>query len=111
MFCTNCGKQVPDGAKFCNECGTNLITGAAPMGAPTAMPNPGPTLVGPGSIRVTNDASVTARFHVRCEYCLCEFEYGISDLGYRAWYPHGFVYCPKCRRPLRHRLEYRVEGT
>ncbi|MBO5323170.1 MAG: zinc-ribbon domain-containing protein [Oscillospiraceae bacterium] len=22
MFCTNCGKQLPDGARFCHECGT-----------------------------------------------------------------------------------------
>lgn len=31
MFCTNCGKQVPDGAAFCTNCGT-------PVKAP--MPNP-----------------------------------------------------------------------
>lgn len=31
MFCTNCGKQVPDGAAFCTNCGT-------PVKAPT--PNP-----------------------------------------------------------------------
>lgn len=24
MFCMNCGKQLPDGAKFCSECGTKL---------------------------------------------------------------------------------------
>lgn len=24
MFCTNCGKQFPDGAKFCPECGANV---------------------------------------------------------------------------------------
>lgn len=26
MFCNNCGKQNPDGAKFCNSCGANLFT-------------------------------------------------------------------------------------
>ena len=31
MFCTNCGKQVPDGAAFCTNCGT-------PVKAPA--PNP-----------------------------------------------------------------------
>lgn len=29
MFCTQCGKQVPDGAKFCPACGTNLQGGAS----------------------------------------------------------------------------------
>jgi hypothetical protein len=24
MFCPNCGKELPDGAKFCDECGTRL---------------------------------------------------------------------------------------
>ena len=26
MYCTNCGKQQPDGSKFCNNCGTHLQT-------------------------------------------------------------------------------------
>lgn len=30
MFCPNCGKQVPDGAKFCTECGSPLT--AMPAG-------------------------------------------------------------------------------
>ena len=28
MFCAQCGKQLPDGAKFCPACGTNLQGGA-----------------------------------------------------------------------------------
>ncbi|MDR1594939.1 MAG: zinc-ribbon domain-containing protein [Prevotellaceae bacterium] len=24
MFCTNCGKQIEDGSKFCSHCGTTL---------------------------------------------------------------------------------------
>lgn len=23
MFCINCGTKLPDGSKFCSECGTN----------------------------------------------------------------------------------------
>ena len=31
MFCTNCGKPVKDGARFCSGCGAKLIpTPAAP---------------------------------------------------------------------------------
>ena len=26
MFCTNCGKQLPDSAKFCTNCGTRMET-------------------------------------------------------------------------------------
>ena len=44
MFCSNCGKQIPDGSAFCPECGTKLtapVTQAAPtapvtQAAPTA---------------------------------------------------------------------------
>lgn len=24
MFCSNCGRQLPDGTKFCNNCGAQL---------------------------------------------------------------------------------------
>ncbi len=44
-------------------------------------------------------------YFIKCEYCLCEFEYEQEDIGYRLWYPHGFVYCPKCNKPLRHNPE------
>ena len=46
-------------------------------------------------------------YAVTCEYCGCVFEYQIEDLGYRPWYPHGFVYCPNCKKPLRHKKEYK----
>jgi hypothetical protein len=46
---------------------------------------------------------------VECEYCHCVFEYRSKHLGYRIWYPSGFVYCPSCKKPLRHRLEYEVK--
>lgn len=28
-FCTNCGKQNPDDARFCSQCGTKLVTAEA----------------------------------------------------------------------------------
>jgi hypothetical protein len=34
-FCTRCGAQIPDGAKFCTSCG-------APVAAPAANPTPRP---------------------------------------------------------------------
>lgn len=32
MYCQNCGKEIPDGAKFCPECGHSSTSGAAPGG-------------------------------------------------------------------------------
>ncbi|MCR5591756.1 MAG: YARHG domain-containing protein [Lachnospiraceae bacterium] len=37
MFCENCGKQMPDGAKFCTECGAEL---KQPAPAPAASSAP-----------------------------------------------------------------------
>lgn len=37
MFCTNCGKQQPDGAKFCTNCGASL---AVPKSAGQTMRQP-----------------------------------------------------------------------
>ena len=34
-FCTACGKQNPDDARFCSQCGTRLVTADAPAAAPT----------------------------------------------------------------------------
>ncbi|WP_348679927.1 zinc-ribbon domain-containing protein, partial [uncultured Nocardioides sp.] len=29
-FCTACGRQNPDDARFCSQCGTRLVTPDAP---------------------------------------------------------------------------------
>lgn len=42
MFCPRCGKQQPDGAKFCSNCGAAL---AAPNQATTALPNQATTVL------------------------------------------------------------------
>jgi hypothetical protein len=50
-FCTQCGHQNPDGARFCSQCGTRLessddtgsrSTGPAPTGESPASPESGP---------------------------------------------------------------------
>jgi pSer/pThr/pTyr-binding forkhead associated (FHA) protein len=33
-FCTECGKQNPDDARFCSQCGTRLVTPEAPAAPP-----------------------------------------------------------------------------
>lgn len=52
-------------------------------------------------------------YHIRCPYCGTNFKYSDKQLGYRSWYPNGFVYCTKCRKPLRHNEIYAVnpDGT
>ena len=40
-FCTACGKQNPDDARFCSQCGTRLVTADAPAETPLAPEAPG----------------------------------------------------------------------
>lgn len=56
------------------------------------------------AIKITNTVPEKV-FHTKCTYCLTEFDYEGEDLGFRAWYPHGFVYCPRCGKPIRHHPE------
>lgn len=41
MYCNQCGKMIPDDAKFCNHCG-NKVGSAQPQPAPQAAPQPAP---------------------------------------------------------------------
>ena len=36
MFCSNCGKQIPDNTKFCNHCGAQQVTSSQVTTAPRA---------------------------------------------------------------------------
>ncbi len=45
MFCRQCGKQLPDGAKFCSGCGAKQLPYGAPklpQAVPTGTPAPAP---------------------------------------------------------------------
>ena len=55
-----------------------------------------------------NKSGLKDKYAIKCEYCGCEFEYQKEDLGYRLWYRHGFIYCPDCHKPLRHKEEYKI---
>ena len=44
-FCTRCGAQIPDGAKFCTSCGAPVA--AAPAANPTPRPAPQPAQAPP----------------------------------------------------------------
>lgn len=61
MFCTECGKQIPDTSKFCPECGqkvTPMAGGSSSQAAPTA---PSPSSGG-GSLPGTITNSIGMKF-------------------------------------------------
>lgn len=47
-------------------------------------------------------------YHQICPNCKNEMFYTDDRLGFRAWFPDGFVYCERCRKPLRHSEQYAV---
>ena len=95
MFCAYCGKQISDDYKFCPHCGKKTDGSGDPRPQGT-----------PDGIRVIEQKDPLYR--VECEYCRCVFEYKTRNLGFRPWYPGGFVYCPNCKKPIRHHLENEV---
>ena len=46
-----------------------------------------------------------------CPECQTTIEYTDKQLGFRYWFPDGFVYCPnrKCKKPLRHSEELAID--
>ena len=53
------------------------------------------------------------KYRLRCPYCGTLIEYTDRQLGFRSWYPNGFIYCPGCRKPQRHNEIFAVhpDGT
>lgn len=45
-----------------------------------------------------------------CEQCKSVVKYTDEVLDFRPWYADGFVYCPKCKTPLRHNEKYAIDG-
>ncbi len=37
-----------------------------------------------------------------CKNCGVKITYMDDKLDFRPWFPDGFVYCPRCKTPLRH---------
>ena len=46
-----------------------------------------------------------------CRECKTVMEYTDEILDFRPWYADGFVYCSRCRTPLRHSEDYAINGT
>ena len=45
-----------------------------------------------------------------CEDCKTIIQYTDKQLDFRPWYADGFVYCPRCKKPLRHNENYAIDG-
>ncbi len=45
-----------------------------------------------------------------CDACGTNVIYTDEALDFRPWFADGFVYCPKCKKPLRHNERLAVEG-
>ena len=121
MFCPNCGTQIDNpNSSFCFSCGYNLREGIPnqqpqmqlPPQAPSKLwtNEPPETAIRPrfeGAINKANTEGIPIRYiqrenKAKCEWCYHTFLYYDSNMGYRTWYKHGFVYCPFCKKPLRH---------
>lgn len=52
-------------------------------------------------------------YQITCPYCRTMTVYNDRQLDFRPWFPDGFVYCPRCRKPLRHSEIYAIhpDGT
>lgn len=50
-------------------------------------------------------------FTVDCPSCATRFDYQRSDLGFRAWYPNGYIKCPCCNSVIRHNAQTNVYRT
>lgn len=128
-----------ENANFCAACGFKLNSNAAPAPAAEPAPEVQPVAAEPVSKLKTNEEptmSVSPKpfiviqkaqqmairnqmplpdivhdpmFKAKCEYCMTVFTYHYSNLGYRKWYQHGFVYCPMCRKPLRHSTDLLIQ--
>ena len=50
-------------------------------------------------------------YHQTCENCKNEMYYMDNSLGFRAWFPDGFVYCTRCKKPLRHHERFAIDAA
>ncbi len=46
-----------------------------------------------------------------CDLCKTTLQYTDELLDFRPWFADGFVYCPTCQKPLRHKEIYAINGS
>jgi uncharacterized protein (AIM24 family) len=77
MFCTNCGGKIPDGGRFCVNCGTPVKAVA------TAVPTPPPSAPSVSPSDVVRAAPVSAQGSAKCSWCGAVFDAALGS-------------CPEC---------------
>ena len=45
-----------------------------------------------------------------CDQCNTVVQYMDDVLDFRPWFADGFVYCPNCKKPLRHNENYAIDA-
>lgn len=78
MFCGNCGKQNPDGAKFCTACGSALDSAPVYQAPPVQQPAPAKKKSG-GVKKFIISAVVFVVFFV-CSYVAATWENSLPDV-------------------------------
>ncbi|MBQ7045197.1 MAG: zinc ribbon domain-containing protein [Clostridia bacterium] len=46
-----------------------------------------------------------------CTRCKSVLRYTDKALDFRPWFADGFIYCPKCKTPLRHNENYAINAV
>lgn len=46
-----------------------------------------------------------------CGYCKAIVRYTDESLDFRPWFADGFVYCPRCKQPMRHNECYAIDAN
>src|SRR5579875_3329002 len=66
MYCPNCGKQIPDDAKFCPNCGKAIIVTTSPSQGGTAVQSPQPSTQPPTPLdRLGSDTEAQTHWILR----------------------------------------------
>ncbi|MBQ3498280.1 MAG: zinc ribbon domain-containing protein [Clostridia bacterium] len=49
-------------------------------------------------------------YQATCDGCKTVMRYTDYSLDFRPWFADGFVYCPQCKRPVRHSEHYAIDA-
>ena len=93
MFCLKCGKELPDNAKFCPHCGNKIDSNDDIEEAVAIKPQPKP------AVRRAPTPQPGMAIET-CPHCGQTVQFYRSDIRPHRRFPHGFVYCPHCSKPI-----------
>ena len=99
MFCTNCGKKLPDGARFCGQCGKPV---SVPAPAPTPAPVPAPVQAAPAPVPAPTPAPAPAPVQAAptlpFDFSRIPVRHRCAN-GHVADGPESQTVCPTCGAP------------